>query len=440
MERISQPTIIVVFGISGDLSKRSLIPALEAVAKANIFADKTRIIGLSRKELSRDGLVDSDGWLAEHLELLRLDPTVSTDYENLAERIADIESDFGVPTQKLFYLSLPPSVTTSVVANLGQAGLAGDENSKLLLEKPFGFDQDSARELIDHIGQYFDESRVYRIDHFLAKEMAQNIIVFRAGNALFKHTWNREYIEKIDVVLSEKIDVEGRAGFYEQTGAVRDVLQNHMLQLAALTLMDLPDLHHLETMAPARSSALAQLSLEGDIDLATQRAQYEGYRDEVGNPDSTTETFAQVRLYSQSERWKGVPITLTAGKALNETTTEIRITYRSEHGKEPDRLILRIQPNEGIELDIWVKKPGFQRAVERTGLSFAYHQIDTDLPKAYERVFVDAMRGDHTLFATSDEILESWRIVDPILTHWKEQGDAGLQFYPKASDPSNDTL
>lgn len=440
MERIVQPTIIVIFGISGDLSKRSLMPALEAVAGADVFAEKTRVIGLSRQDLSLVGLVEADSWLSSHLELLQLDPTNASDYSNLAQSIARIENEFGAPAQKLFYLSLPPSVTTTVVTNLGLANLAQDAQSKLLLEKPFGVDYLSARDLIDHLGQYFDEERIYRIDHFLAKEMAQNIIVFRAGNALFKHTWNHEFIEKIDVVLSEKIDIEGRAGFYEQTGAVRDVLQNHVLQLASLVLMDLPELKHLDSVPPARSDALAKLRLEGNIDMVTQRAQYESYRDEVGNPESTTETFAQIRLFSSDERWQGVPITLTAGKALHETTTEIRVTYKSEHGKEPDRLILRIQPNEGIELDIWVKRPGFQRAVERTGLSFAYNQIDSALPKAYERVFVDAIRGDHSLFATSDEILESWRIVDPILAHWKEQGTEGLQFYPKGSDPSDDTL
>ncbi len=436
MERIEQPTIIVIFGVSGDLSKRSLLPALEAISRRDAFAEKTRVLGLSRRELDFDSIVGESQWLRDHLELRQHDPLNGDDYVELSKRIDEIEGEFGESAQRLFYLSLPPSAATTVVSHLGESNLASAPQTKLLLEKPFGTDYASAVKLIDQLKEHFTEDQTYRIDHFLAKEMTQNLMVFRAANPLFSRTWNRDFIESIDIVLSETLDIEGRAGFYEQTGVVRDVVQSHMLQLAALTLMDLPDLRRLELIPDERRDALRQLTVDDDIDTVAVRGQYQGYRDEVENPDSNVETFTRIELRSTDPRWRDVPIRLIAGKALDRTTTEICITYRNDFREDSDKLIMRVQPNEGIELDMWAKRPGYDKAAEQRRLAFDYKQDGAEVPKAYERVFMDAMRGDHMLFATSDEILESWRLMDPILAHWQERGGDGLKSYPKGVKPN----
>ena len=434
MSSITQPTTIVIFGISGDLAHRSLLPALQAIAKSGALPEQTRIVGITRQALETNELFeahDDSAWLEDHLSLFQMNPAETADYEALKHHLETIESDFNSPSQRLFYLSVPPQVSGSIITHLGQSGLSNVPHTKLLIEKPFGTDLASAKELVTHIRQYFEESQIYRIDHFLAKEMAQNLVVFRSSNALFRSTWNHHFIESIEVLLHEHIDIEGRANFYEQTGAVRDVLQSHLLQLAALTLMELPETGDPAAIPGARLGALQQLETPTDIDTYTRRGQYAGYRDEVATPHTTVETFASITLHSSNPTWQEVPITITTGKALDRTSTEIRLKYRQKHDQEANELVLRVQPNEGIEIDLWVKKPGYDRSLEKKPLSFTYDMHYTDLPKAYERVFMDAMRGDHSLFATSEEVIESWRIIDPVLKHWEMIGERGLVTYEK---------
>ena len=420
-----RPTILVIVGITGDLSKRKLLPAIEAIARSGYASDDMRVVGVSRNSIGADSVLDGGDWLFldEHLEMFTMDLADPAAYGELGARLNAIEAELGKSAQRLFYLSIPPQFSRPVVRLLGEAGFGKIPGSKLLLEKPFGVDLESARELIDETTRYFDESQIYRIDHYLAKEMAQNIVVFRQGNALFGHTWNKDFIERIDIVASEKIGIEGRGAFYEQTGALRDLVQSHLLQLAALALMELPATNDLSVVPRLRHQALSLLRLSPTvtIDDVAYRAQYSGYRDEVDNPHSTTETFVDVTLESTALQWQGVPIRITTGKALQEKATQIRIVYKKTHEHEANELIISLQPNESVALTVWSKVPGYDRKREKHSLEFGMKDHFDHLPEAYEQVIVDAMNEDHELFASSDEVLESWRIISPIQRAWEMQ-------------------
>lgn len=431
------PTIIVIVGITGDLSRRKLLPAINRLGQAGEVPERLQIVGVSRSsdvevaQLTKN--IADPPYLHSHTEMFQMDLTKRTEYARLAKRLKEIERQFGEPAQRLFYLSVPPQVSRPIIDLLGASGLAAGD-AKLLLEKPFGTDLASATELINHLNKHFAPEQVYRIDHFLAKEMAQNLIVFREENILFKRTWNRDFIERIDIIASERLDIEGRAAFYEQTGALRDVIQNHLLQLAALTLMEAPDPDKLQLVPERRLAALKKLRLASVDDplRAARRGQYEGYREQVGSPASIVETFAAVTLESDDPRWQGVPIRLATGKALKEKRSEIRITYRPEGDKGPNELVLRIDPSEGAELHLWTKRPGYDPRIERRMLSLEYNKGER-LPPAYERVILDAIRSDRSLFVTDDEILETWRILDPLQHAWSMSTD-DLFFYRPGSD------
>lgn len=425
-----QPTILVIVGISGDLAKRKLLPALREIANAGALPPKFKIVGLVRRKLTLDDILPEGDqtFLREHVELFELDMTDKAEYVRLGEHLKAVETAFGAPAQRLFYLAVPPQVSQPLVDALGESGLANVAGTKLLLEKPFGTDLVSAQELVGGITRHFAEEQVYRIDHYLAKETAQNIVVFRSGNALFKRSWNNNFIERIDIIAAEKISVEGRAGFYEQTGALRDFVQSHLLQLAALILMDLPKAGDWAAIPQKRLEALKQLTAPTNV----VRAQYNGYRQEVGSPKSLVETFVSLTLNSRDPKWQGVPITLATGKALSEKSTEIRITYKQDESGEANQLVLRIQPNEGVELYLWAKRPGYSRDVQHVTLDFSYQQhfADDALPDAYERVFVDAMRSDRSLFTTSEEVLATWRVLDPIQQAWDMHDDDLVMYKP----------
>jgi len=437
MPSIDKPTLLVIVGISGDLSQRMLLPALDKIAESGVLPKQFRVVGITRRPLELSDVLPAgcSEWLSSNTDLLQLDLGNSADYQKLQDHLQKIEADFDQSAQRLFYLSVPPEVSSPIIAKLGESGLASAPDTKLLLEKPFGVDLRSAEELVAHIHEHFDETQIYRIDHFLAKEMAQNLVVFRAANSLFRRTWNHDFIESITITTSEHIGIEGRANFYEQTGALRDLIQSHLLQLAALTLMELPVLEKPEELPAHRLDALRTLSLADSPEASSYRAQYDSYRHEADNPESTIETMARLTLLSSSERWENVPVTIETGKGLAATYNEIRIHYRQDHAREANELVLRIQPDEGIRLALWVKRPGYDRSFEECQLSFSYSEhFDMHLPKAYERVFVDAMRGDHSLFATSDEVLESWRIIQPVLDHWQSRGENDLASYAVGSD------
>ncbi|HCR81468.1 MAG: Glucose-6-phosphate 1-dehydrogenase [Candidatus Pacebacteria bacterium GW2011_GWB1_47_8] len=425
------PVILIIIGITGDLARRKLLPAIEQIAAAGELPKHFQVLGITRRQITAEAVLKevinlkpgSYSYLKKHLSLYRMDLTKSKAYAKLKQDLYKLSKPFGQPSQQLFYLAIPPQVSPSVVEQLGKAGLAAQPGTKLLMEKPFGTDLTSARDLITRIQQYFNEDQIYRIDHYLAKEMAQNLLVFRSGNSLFKNTWNNQFIEKIEVINSEKIGVEGRAAFYEQTGALRDMVQSHLLQLAALVLMRLPAADDLSQIQSLRYEALAALRppTAEEVKSRVSRAQYEGYGAAVGNQKSTVETFVSLTLYSDEYRWNGVPIVLTVGKALDQQVIEIRMSYKKQTAEEANQLTLRLQPYEGIEFDFWSKRPGYDRQLENVPLSFAYRDHFETLPEAYEKVLLDAIHSDHSLFPSSAEVLASWKILEPIQRVWARE-------------------
>lgn len=415
-------TKLVIFGITGDLSKRKLLPALAEIISTGDFEDLS-VIGVSRHEFDVQNLLNTklgDTVLEPRVTGFSMDTTNLEDYTRLKEfiNLADDE-------QLILYLSVPPGASAQIVELLGQAGL-NMPTAKLLLEKPFGVDLLSARQMIDHVAKYYDESQIYRIDHYLAKEMTQNIIAFRGGNALFDHVWNNAAIEKVEVVALEEIGIEGRAHFYEQTGALRDVLQGHLMQLLALILMDIPRGMDWDDATQMRLDALAQVQL-ADPSKAV-RGQYAGYRDEVDNQTSQTETFASVTLTSNDPQWQDVPLILATGKGMNVKTTEVRVHFRKSHESQTNCLIFNIQPHEGIEIELYTKRPGYDHELETQTLSFMY-PADKKLPDAYEQVIVDAIRSRKSLFASGEEVIRSWEILSPVQEAWTAL-DEGIRIYP----------
>lgn len=433
-ESDKQPTILVIVGITGDLSRRYLLPAIENLAQANMLPEQFCLIGVTRRDISAHEVADPEKYpfTAARLEMCQMDLGSPAEYKVLRDHVESVEQKFQTHAQRLFYLAVPPQVSEVVIRLIGEAGFGGQDSAKLLLEKPFGTDFASASALVEHIKQYFDEEHVYRIDHYLAKEMAQNLLVFRSSNSLFKRTWNKGFIERIEVLVAEQIGIEGRATFYEQTGALRDVLQSHVLQLAALTLMELPSGETWDEVPKQRLAALNSLQISEKV----VRGQYKGYTEEVSNPHSTTETFVSLTLESSDERWQGVPITLTTGKALDKRCTEVCIHYRRENAGEANRLKLQIQPHEGIELELWSKRPGYGRELERVQLRFDYNADAQKLPDAYELVLLDAIRSDHSLFASSEEILAAWHLLDPVQRTWAMSGENMIIYEPGSSPES----
>lgn len=436
-------TILVIFGITGDLSRRKLLPVLQNVARQELLPAK--IIGISRHKVVASQLLQQSlgnqampvylKQLKKALEMFQMDLENPSDYQNLRKKIDQTDRVLGGHCQILFYLSVPPHATTSIVESLGKAGLCKDKTTKLLLEKPFGVDLHSAQEIIGLVSRYFHEDQIYRIDHYLAKGMSQNIIIFRTKNALFRRIWSDHYIESIDIVASEKIGVEGRAVFYEQTGALRDIIQGHLMQLAALTLMDVPSEFDWEELPELRLKALRQiLPIDPEqFDRLVVRGQYESYDKEVDNPGSLTETFASLTLFSSDPNWQDVPIRLIAGKKLDQKTTEIRIYFKKINDSETNLLTLRIQPNEGVEFDLWAKQPGHDETVEKVILGFRYQDKSQQLVDAYERILLDAIKSKKSLFASSDEVLTAWEILQPVQQHWGFYTD-DLRLYKPGSN------
>lgn len=417
-------TTLVIFGITGDLSRRKLLPALANIIESN-EADELSIVGVSRRPVEQfEVLGEHHGTLNGTTSLFQMDLDNVDDYVKLRDYIGAGEDE-----QVLFYLSVPPESATGIIEGLGKAGLNAPHN-KLLLEKPFGRDLASAQEMIDHTAVYFHESQIYRIDHYLAKEMAQNIVTFRARNAIFSYLWSSQYIERIEVVALEAIGIEGRAAFYEQTGALRDIVQGHLLQLLALTLAPLPDEEMNWDSLPTRRQAALDALIPADPANAI-RAQYDGYRSEVGNPDSNVETFVSLELHSTDPAWQGIPLALTTGKALSRKKTEVRVHFRRQNDSQSNYLLFRIQPDEGITIDLVTKKPGYDREVEHQKLSYMYPSSER-VPDAYEQVLVDAMSSHKSLFATSGEVLRAWEIIAPLQTAWST--DLNIKTYPGGSE------
>lgn len=416
-------TTLVIFGITGDLARRKLLPALANVIEAG-GADDLTIVGVSRRPVEQFAVLgDHHTQLSGTTSLLQMDLDNPDDYVKLRDSLAA-----GQDEQVLFYLSVPPESAAGIIENLGHAGLNGPTN-KLLLEKPFGRDHASAQTMIDRTAAYFNESQIYRIDHYLAKEMAQNIVTFRSRNAIFSYLWSSEYIERIEVIALESLTIEGRAAFYEQTGALRDIVQGHLLQLLALTLAPLGDGFSWDELPERRRRALSALQIADPAHAI--RGQYDTYREEVGNLDSTVETFVSLELRSDDPAWQGIPLALTTGKALSRKKTEVRVHFRRQNDDQSNYLLFKIQPDEGITIDLVTKKPGYDQEVEHQKLSYIYPSSER-LPDAYEQVLVDAINSDKSLFATSGEVLRAWEIVAPLQAAWS--GSDGLRHYATGAD------
>lgn len=452
-DHLDTPLLLVIFGITGDLSQRKLLPALYHLAAADDLPKQLQIIGVSRRDIACEEVygtlekfVQEDQFdtsirdmLVEHTTMRQMDLDSRSDYEALLAELKDCESRFGQDVSRVYYLSIPAGAFGPIVHLLGETGHAattGKHVPRLLVEKPFGTNLASAHELIKALEEHFSENQVYRIDHYVAKETVQNMLVFRFQNPLFESIWNHRHIDHVEITAYEKLDIEGRAHFYEQTGALRDLIQSHLLQLLAIITMTKPaklesdDIH-------AEKLKLLQAVQPADPALAV-RGQYEGYREEVGNEATVIETYAQLSLSIENDTWRDVPITLTTGKALQEKSTEISMCFSApeDTNHEENRLIFRIQPKEGITLLLQTKRPGIQNITEQAEMEFDYaRSFDARRVDAYERVIIDAIRGDQTLFASSAEVIRSWEIIEPVLEAWQSNGES-LKLYQKgSSDP-----
>ena len=445
---------LVIFGITGDLAHKKLLPALYRLVADDLLPADFTIFGISRREgtpravlapLRASGL---DAKVLDRLEamlhMVKMDLDQVADYHRLKTILDEQEMVSGVCSNRLYYLSMPPAVFGPVVDLLGESGLNrfcqhGSGESRLLVEKPFGYDLASAQALIERVSAVFSETQIFRIDHYLAKETAQNILTFRFANPLFEAVWCRDSVSQIIITASETIGIEGRVAFYEQTGALRDLIQSHLLQLMALVMMEDPATMTAEAIHTEKLKLLqAVCPIEpGNVDAQAVRRQYEAYRSETGMPDSVTETFAAIKLQIDTPRWKGVPVQLVTGKLLARKETHITLVFMDEHTHEAvdNQLTIHIQPDEGISMGILVKRPGFEAATELVEMDFRYARSFEYArhPDAYERVLVDAIKGDRTLFATSEEVLASWRIIEAVVQAWQQNPQ--VDFYTAGAEP-----
>jgi glucose-6-phosphate 1-dehydrogenase len=455
-----EPAIIVIFGITGDLAQRYLLPALYHLIKDDLLNEQTEIVGVTRGTTTTEQLLEKVELCAneadkvcdpealkamhERITMFQMDLDDPAAYDALLAKLNGLEEQKGLCMNRLHYLSIPPQAYRPVVHLLGERGLNASCQhdravSRLLVEKPFGFDLNSARELIDEIAAVFEEDQIFRIDHYMAKETVQNILTFRFQNPIFEALWSRKHIASIEISAREKIGIQGRAAFYDPLGALRDFIQSHLLQILGIVAMDEPatlDSEHIHASKQALLEQIEPVAIKERPERAV-RGQYQGYREEVKNPESVTETYAEITVFIDNDRWREVPVKLLTGKALDERKTEICVTFHGAPDAANNQLRFRIQPNEGIELDLITKKPGYNQELQTTVMDFSYRN-DFDNhghPNAYERVLVDAVRGDHTLFATSQEVLASWRVVQPVLDSWAAQTDDLILYKPGSRGP-----
>jgi glucose-6-phosphate 1-dehydrogenase len=447
-EYSSHPLLLVIFGISGDLAHRKLMPALASLFANGHLPDSFSIVGVSRrKDYTVDTLFDDfrrflpepsgEGVdleaLKSHCSIITNDQETPDDFIAMRTELEAESRELGQNTLRIYYLSVPAQAFISTVTMLGKTGhqkpfAYESVNPRILVEKPFGYDSASAKELIAATEQAFNTPEIYRIDHYLAKETAQNLLAFRAHNPMFEPIWNASHIDRITVGAYEQIGVEGRAVFYEKTGALRDLIQSHLLQLLALVTMEQP-----RTLTSDEIHSLKLELMKSIVAVRPQdaiRGQYEGYREEIHNLDSHVETFARLTLSIDNERWQGTPIVVETGKGLDEKTTFVCLHFRETHTKGDNTLRFSIQPREGITVTLQAKKPGLSNETETVNMTFGYEDsFKAYVSEAYERVIMDAIKGDQSLFASSAEVMESWRIIEPAIESWRKNGD-DLKLYP----------
>ncbi len=456
------PTTIVIFGASGDLTSRKLIPALYNNFKKWRLPEHVNVIGFARRPYTddsfrstlRDGVIkfssesfDSTVWekFAEKVNYFQGDLDVKEDFPKLESYLQSLEKG---PANRLYYLATAPEHYAIVTSELGAAGMAKQESipdvwRRIIIEKPFGRDLSSAQQLNRAVHAVFNESQVYRIDHYLGKETAQNILFFRFANTIFEPVWNRRYVNNVQVTVSETVDVAHRAGYYDTAGVLRDMFQNHLLQLLALVAMEAPSSFNADAVRNEKAKVFESIRPVACVD--TVRGQYAGYRETEGvAPNSQIPTFAALKLNIDNWRWQGVPFYLRSGKALARKTSEIIIEFeRPPHlmfnlpkGSDfsPNILSLCIQPDEGIHLRFEAKLPDSAQEMRSVDMDFHYgSSFSGSLPEAYERLLLEALDGDASLFTRSDGIEASWKMVDPIIQGWEAQNAPPLNIYPVGS-------
>ena len=477
---------VIIFGATGDLARRKLIPALYSLRCFGGLSSRCEVIGTGRTPLSGDefrarmreavtaaapdGIGPGDSrWpdFEQRLHYLTGDPTDPAFYPRLAAKL-EARRSAGASPNSLFYVATPASLARPIIEGLGAAGLARNGNgwSRIVLEKPFGRDLQSARELNRVVSEVFPEEAVFRIDHYLGKETVQNLLVFRFGNSLFEPVWNRNYVEYVEITAAEALGVEHRAAFYEETGALRDMVTNHLLQLLTLTAMEPPAGFDGDTVRDQKVQVLRAIQpmTAGEVARRTVRGQYgpgtldgapvPGYRDEPGVARaSPVETFAAIEFHVANWRWAGVPFYVRTGKRLGRRMTEIRVHFRqtprslfanpAEAAAEPNLITLRIQPDEGITITFAAKQPGLEMRPLPVEAEFAYaRSFPSRLPDAYATLLLDAMRGDGTLFTRRDEVEAAWRIITPIEEAWTQLPGPRFPNYPAGTDgpPTVQTL
>jgi len=464
------PGVLVVFGASGDLTHRKLLPALERLSRRRLLPAAFAIVGVARTEMDDDGfrsLMKSavpdagPGWgeIIKNSIYIAGEYTHPDTFSQLQERLKSIDETLGTGGNRTFYLATIPEMFGEVATELGKSGLNEPEHggsARLVIEKPFGRDRATARELDTTLHQYFDENQIYRIDHYLGKETVQNVLALRFANAIFEPLWTRNYIDHVQVTVAETVGVEKRGSFYETAGALRDIVQNHVMQVLSLTLMEPPISTDADGVRGEKVKALRSVVVPkpGDIANVAVRAQYDsgwvegnsvvGYRQEEGvNPQSQTETYVALKLSVDNWRWAGVPIYVRTGKRLPKRVTEVALQFKAvPHlafpkeaalGLNPNALVMRIQPDEGVTLRFGAKVPGQTFMVRDVLMDFSYGAAFLEeTPDAYERLLLDAMVGDPTLFIRSDEVDTAWGIVQPLLDVWGA-GDAPLAGYASGS-------
>jgi glucose-6-phosphate 1-dehydrogenase len=460
LPRVPQPCALVVFGITGDLARKKLLPAVYDLANRGLLPTNFALLGFARRdwgdtefaELARESARKAarTPWREEVWE--RLAAAVhfvqgSFDDDNafdaLADALRDLETNQGISGNAAFYLSIPPSMFPVVLKQMQRTGMADstpDRWRRVVVEKPFGTDLASSRELNNLVDDVFSPNDVFRIDHYLGKETVQNLLALRFANSLFEPIWNGHHVDSVQITMAEDVGIGGRAGFYEKTGAARDVLQNHLLQLLALTAMEEPVNFSAEDIATEKLKVLQAVSLPDDLAKFAVRGQYEqgwlagdrapGYRQEQGvDPDSKTETYTAVRFGVETRRWAGVPFYLRTGKRLPRRVTEIALIFKraphlpfshtdtEELGN--NQLVVRVQPDEGVTLKFGSKVPGSVMEVRDVAMDFLYGEQFTEAsPEAYERLLLDVLLGDATLFPRNAEVEASWAAIDPLEEFW----------------------
>lgn len=451
------PTVLTIFGISGNLAQIKLLPALYHLMKKELLPANFKVVGVFREtSIDLDRLMqqveinllrkhqDADKTTLDRLRAtiipIVMDSTLSEDQTRLKSLLDQLDTEQGSPYQRLYYLAIPPAVFPNVIHALRDAGLNQETRgsaSRILVEKPFGINLESAKQLVEIMSSAFSEQQIYRIDHYLAKENAQNILTFRFNNPFVEDIWGRQYIDHIQITAIESIGIDNRSNFYEGMGALRDVVQSHLLQLMSLVMMEAPLTMASETIHAEKLALLNAISpiLPNHVDELAVRGQYDGYRQEAKNDTSNVETYAALSLEVNNSRWGGVPVLIRTGKALSETRTEISLVFRdrSRRNVPPNILTIRIQPNEGISIRLTAKKPGFDNALQPVDMSFNYQDsFDGENPDAYERVLIDTIVGDQSLFASSEEVLRCWEILEPVIQNW-QASQSQPEVYAKGS-------